>query len=112
MVVGSWKEVVKEICVPKPVQKNEISNQPGIEKKLTFDDLLNLRGKDLSDLEAFSLKKITKKALARVEKEVILHVLDRTKWNRTVAAKILKISYKTLLYKINDLKIEPPGNMK
>jgi DNA-binding NtrC family response regulator len=38
--------------------------------------------------------------------------LEQTGWNRTKASKILKISYKTLLYKISDLNIEPPGEAK
>ena len=59
--------------------------------------------------KAFSLKKIKKKALDRIEKEVISFVLDKTGWNRTKAASILKVSYKTLLYKINDLHIRPPA---
>ena len=61
------------------------------------------------DLSSLSLKKIKKKAMDRVEKEVIAYVLDKTGWNRSKATKILKISYKTLLYKIKDLGIEPPG---
>ncbi|MEE4112424.1 MAG: helix-turn-helix domain-containing protein [Desulfobacteraceae bacterium] len=36
------------------------------------------------------------------------HVLSKTDWNRSKASKILKISYKTLLYKISDLNIVPP----
>ena len=47
-------------------------------------------------------------ATQRVEKEVIAYVLEKTGWNRSKATKILKISYKTLLYKIKDLGIEPP----
>ena len=44
-----------------------------------------------------------------VQKEVISHVLKKTGWNRSKATKILKISYKTLLYKISDLGIVPPA---
>jgi DNA-binding NtrC family response regulator len=68
--------------------------------------LLDFKGEYSSDQAAFSLKKITKKATDRIEKEVISFVLDKTGWNRTNASKILKISYKTLLYKINDLNIK------
>ena len=60
------------------------------------------------DLKNLSLKKIRKKVLDRVEKEVIAYVLNKTGWNRSKATKILNISYKTLLYKIKDLGIEPP----
>ncbi len=62
----------------------------------------------INDLSALSLKKVRKEAMDRVEKEVIAYVLDKTGWNRSKATKILKISYKTLLYKIKDLGIEPP----
>ena len=63
---------------------------------------------DLSDLSTLSLKKARKGAMDKVEKEVIAYVLGKTGWNRSKATKILKISYKTLLYKIKDLGIEPP----
>jgi two-component system response regulator AtoC len=61
------------------------------------------------DLESMSLKDIKKKALDQVEKEAISFVLEKTGWNRSRASKILKISYKTLLYKIQDLGIQPPA---
>ncbi len=60
------------------------------------------------DLSSLSLKKIKKKAMDHVEKEVISYVLEKTGWNRSKATKILNISYKTLLYKIRDLGVEPP----
>jgi len=60
------------------------------------------------DLSSLSLKKIKRKAMDRVEKEVITYVLEKTGWNRSKATNILKISYKTLLYKIKDLGIQPP----
>lgn len=46
------------------------------------------------------LKKIKRYASLEAEREVILNVLQQTNWNQTRAAKILKISYKTLLYKM------------
>jgi DNA-binding NtrC family response regulator len=64
--------------------------------------------RDLGDLSALSLKKMRKKAMDQVEREVISYVLQKTAWNRSKATKILKISYKTLLYKIKDLGIQPP----
>jgi DNA-binding NtrC family response regulator len=63
---------------------------------------------ELSDLSTLSLKTMRKKAMDQVEKEVISYVLEKTAWNRSKATKLLKISYKTLLYKIKDLGIHPP----
>jgi transcriptional regulator with PAS, ATPase and Fis domain len=64
--------------------------------------------RELSDLSTLSLKKMRKKAMDQVEREVISYVLEKTAWNRSKATKLLKISYKTLLYKIKDLGIQPP----
>jgi transcriptional regulator with PAS, ATPase and Fis domain len=71
-------------------------------------DLWGVNGDKAPNLSSLSLKKVRKKALDRVEKEVISYVLEKTGWNRSKASKILNISYKTLLYKIKDLSIEQP----
>ena len=54
------------------------------------------------------LKKISKKAAAVTEKKIIMKTLHKTKWNRWKAAKELKVSYKTLLTKIEQYHIKPP----
>jgi DNA-binding NtrC family response regulator len=36
-------------------------------------------------------------------------VLDRVGWNRVRAARLLQISYRTLLYKIADCGLAKPG---
>ncbi len=64
--------------------------------------------RELANLASLSLKEMRKKAADRVEREVISYVLNKTAWNRSKATRILKISYKTLLYKIKELGIEPP----
>ena len=46
------------------------------------------------------LKEIARKAALEAEKAVLKDVLDRVRWNRAEAARLLKISYKALLYKI------------
>jgi len=57
--------------------------------------------------EDFSLKKITKQYVSEVEKRAILRVLDQTRWNRRRAAKILGVSYKTLLNRIAEFNLRP-----
>jgi DNA-binding NtrC family response regulator len=52
------------------------------------------------------LKKISKKAAAVAEKDMITKTLRRLQWNRWKAAEELKVSYKTLLTKIQQLGIE------
>lgn len=63
------------------------------------------------ELSAISLWEIRKKAIERVDRELISHVLLKTGWNRSKAARLLKISYKTMLQKIDELEIEPPPEL-
>jgi two-component system response regulator AtoC len=48
------------------------------------------------------LKEIGRRAALEAERETIRRVLQQTNWNRKKAAKILNISYKTLLQKIKE----------
>ena len=50
----------------------------------------------------YSLKDIARTAARQAERELILRMLTRTRWNRKEAAEILGISYKALLYKIKE----------
>jgi len=50
-----------------------------------------------------SLKVITKKATHELERQIILKVLKANNWNRQKTAKWLKISYRSLLYKLNEV---------
>ena len=52
------------------------------------------------------LLEINKKVIAAVERDVLTRVLNETRWNKSKAAKILKISYKTLLEKIKQYNLE------
>ena len=57
------------------------------------------------------MKKFQKQVSDQVEKDVISYVLEKTGWNRSTATQILKVSYKTLLTKIQELEIRPPENL-
>ncbi len=56
---------------------------------------------------AMDLKKISRRAAAVAEKSMIVKTLHKTRWNRWKAAKELKVSYKTLLTKIEQYQIRP-----
>ena len=56
--------------------------------------------------DEYNLKKISKKASSDAQRRVIREVLEKVNWNKKEAAKILKISYKALLYKIKELKVD------
>jgi two-component system, NtrC family, response regulator AtoC len=53
--------------------------------------------------ERISLKETARAASREAEKELILRVLTRTRWNRRRAARELQISYKALLYKLKQI---------
>ena len=56
---------------------------------------------DLS--QPISLKTVTKQATQELERQIILQVLKANNWNRQKTAKWLKISYRSLLYKLNEV---------
>ncbi len=108
MVIGNWEEIIDELSISKKPADYSTKAKPALDEASIIGDFIDFKGENSPNHASFSLKKVKKKVLDRIEKEVISHVLGQTGWNRTKAAKILKISYKTLLYKISDLNIEPP----
>ena len=61
--------------------------------------IIDLSGDD------YSMKGKVQQAVSEVEKLLIGKVLHKTNWNRRKAAKLLDISYRSLLYKIKEYKI-------
>jgi two-component system response regulator AtoC len=49
-----------------------------------------------------SLREIGRKAALAAQREAIAHVLQQAGWNRTRAAKTLRVSYRALLYKMRE----------
>jgi two-component system, NtrC family, response regulator AtoC len=58
------------------------------------------------------LKHIADKARRELERDVILKALDAHNWNRRKTAETLKISYRTLLYKVREAGIPPMRERK
>lgn len=61
---------------------------------------------DVDVSEPISLKVVTRKATHELERQIILKVLKANNWNRQKTAKWLKISYRSLLYKLNEVEAE------
>jgi len=121
MVLNSWGKVFDELPNEYPenpldIQTDEqlIKTQPFTNHELSnnsvsiISEFVDLSTSSDKLFEDISLKKIKKLASDRIEKEVIAFVLDKVAWNRSKAAKILKISYKTMLYKMTEFGIRPP----
>jgi transcriptional regulator with PAS, ATPase and Fis domain len=64
-----------------------------------------------SDVDPFNLKEATKRAVEKAEREAILATLTRTNWNRKLASRMLQVSYKALLYKIQQYGLADGGKI-
>jgi len=58
--------------------------------------------------EQSSLKLLVRNAKGEAERSAISHALQETHWNRKAAARLLSISYRALLYKIQEYHLVPP----
>jgi len=63
----------------------------------------------VTDAEVRGLKEISREAAREAERAVLLAVLERAGWNRLHAARILGISYRSLVYKLADHRLRPPA---
>jgi DNA-binding NtrC family response regulator len=64
------------------------------------------------DSNVFNLKEIGRKAAEAAEKEHIRNTLSYTNWNRKAAARLLQVSYKALLYKIEKYQLNTGQSQK
>jgi len=112
LVLGDCDKIVEELFSGHqkvPTTTSVVTSSIGADAN-SIHSFLELGTKDLINNNAFSLKAAKKKAVDKVEKEIISFVLEKTDWNRSKASKILKVSYKTLLNKIAELNITPPSH--
>jgi two-component system response regulator AtoC len=59
-----------------------------------------------AETKGLSLKEISRRAVLEAERDVIARALAHCHWNRVKTAKMLKISYRALLYKIKDMGLK------
>lgn len=59
-----------------------------------------------------SLKSLVQSVRIEAERTAIVAALQRTGWNRKAAARLIKVSYRTLLYKIDQYHLRPNGGLQ
>ena len=59
-----------------------------------------------------SLRSMLRSVKERAERAAIAATLEKTGWNRKAAARLLKISYRSILYKIEQYEMNSPGTEK
>ena len=111
--IQELEDVVKRIVVDSA--EDTVAKKFRVHKKYSditnsYNDINTLAGLDdvkkhVRDLNNISLKKISGIFLERAEKKLVKKALDSTSWNRKKAAKLLDISYKSLLNKIKEYKL-------
>ena len=109
LVLGDADQIIEELFEVAAADSGPNTDMVTNPSRTSFSPLFDLKASDPMNNNSFSLKALKKKAMDKVEKEVISYVLERTDWNRSKASKILKVSYKTLLNKISELEIAPPS---
>jgi len=79
------------------------------------EDLRQLPGKGILGTDASphesappGLKSLLQSVKGETERNAISTALEQTRWNRKAAARLLKVSYRTLLYKIQQYHMSPP----
>ncbi|MFO7753107.1 MAG: sigma-54 dependent transcriptional regulator [Desulfobacteraceae bacterium] len=119
LILNDWEKVLAELNHMSRKNSNSVESSaanPGPDSSVTslmpiLSEFINLPTTSGNMFEDISLKQIKKEVYDKVEKEVITYVLNQTGWNRSKAARILKVSYKTLLYKLKELEIVPSSGM-
>jgi two-component system response regulator AtoC len=87
-----------------------MGNEDAIRKDLLARSEQEWGAPEINLDEPISLKDLTRKATRELESKVILKVLEAHRWNRKRAAQALSISYRSLLYKIEEVGLSPSNS--
>ena len=105
IILRDWRFAFKELNVAARGLKDEkrLFEEHGL-SPMDWDDN---KIKEYFNDSDFSLKKISKAYVSEAERQAILETLKETHWNRKKAAQLLKVSYKTLLNRIEEFDLRP-----
>lgn len=108
IVLGNEKEIENEIRTNQNI-KNRVnsSTSPDSDLLTNSDNEIKEIEEQIKNKTLPSLKEVRDQAIKHIEKIVIEKVLEETRWNRKEASKLLRISYRALLYKMKELEISP-----
>jgi two-component system, NtrC family, response regulator AtoC len=105
VVLGNMESVCREL-------RERLRFSSGQEHEIHVGEASSESGSNgasgLNAVSALGLKEVGRRAAAEAERKVLLEVLERVRWNRSEAARILKVSYKTLLNKITECGLNSP----
>jgi two-component system response regulator AtoC len=68
---------------------------------------VSANGGPLNSYAADGLREIARRGAREAERQALTEVLEHVHWNKAEAARVLKVSYKTLLNKITECQLSP-----
>ena len=98
VVLGNVQEIHEEILTR--LRTNQTKQAEPINAEETLHPPSNLE-------ISLGLRDVARRAAQEAERKAIREVLERVHWNRSEAARLLKVSYKTLLSKIIECGLTP-----
>jgi two-component system response regulator AtoC len=102
LVVGDEELSLREL--ERKLAGNGVAERPGTQLELVRER----EPEAGASISASSLKSLVQSVKGEAEKHAIEGALGQTHWNRKAAARLLKVSYRTLLYKIQQYNLAPP----
>lgn len=87
------------------IRRTVLLSQDQSIKGMDLEPLIGDVSESIGPSDSLPLKELTAKAVREVEKKAIKRTLELTKGNKSKAAKILQINYKTLLIKIKEYNL-------
>ena len=94
-----------DTLIPRPEPAEPSTS---IEESLVFSSEITVPERAMKRDGETSLKSLVRSAKGEAEKNAITRALETTRWNRKAAARLLGISYRALLYKIQEYHMSPP----
>jgi two-component system, NtrC family, response regulator AtoC len=94
IIIFGEEAAIQDLLHPKP--QNEIDS---FASEGVFENMEETK-------ESLNLKKVGREAAENAEKQIMMQTLEETRWTRKEAAKLLRISYKAFLYKIQKYRLD------
>ncbi len=105
LVVGDEDLAIRELW------RNEVAEPTAVGHGYPAAERVAVRDGSQGEVEAASgLKYLLRSLKDETERGAIVNALEMTHWNRKAAARALKVSYRTLLYKIQQYQLHPPAS--
>ena len=104
--IRELENMVKRIVIfgEEDVVSDYLGGEKGVDR-VKIDSSVNSSSDSFKEEKVFNLKEVRRKAAESAEREILEAALQETHWNRKKAARLLRMSYKGLRYKIEKYQL-------